>query len=84
MEQRMQQRIQLLEQDVQFKDWVVRIDGTLEHADPSYTIDGSNLKEGSWISQMNEKTWIDMNTFMDAYLFALSRAGVDKLEIKIY
>lgn len=66
------------------KDWLVKEDGTMCHkGKESYEISSCDLKDCDWISHMMEKGWCDLNTFIPAYFYALSKIGVEYLPIKI-
>ena len=85
-EERMERRKAMADNDVQFRDWVVYKDGTMINVqNHNYTIAGDRLEEDSWIAHMKGKTWCDMNTFLDAYFFALMvRKSVTELKITIH
>lgn len=58
------------------KDWEVKTDGTMiSKLKPHYTISGNRLTEKDWIKHLLEKGWVDMNTFIPAYFYALKMIG---------
>lgn len=65
------------------KDWLVEEDGSMYHRKQGYEICAKDLKNDDWISHLLEKGWCDMNTFLPAYFYALSKVGVSDLSIKI-
>jgi hypothetical protein len=83
-EEREERRKRLRTEDVKFDDWTVTVTGDLLNQTNDYSIPFDRLQEDLWIPHMRKKNWINMNTFIDAYLFALSRSGVTRLEIKIH
>lgn len=63
------------------REWTVEPDGSMVHnGRPFYEITGARLEE-NWLEHMSEKTWVDMNTFVPAYITACYRAGVKSVEI---
>lgn len=65
------------------KDWLVKEDGTMYHKGrESYEISSCDLKDSDWISHMMGKGWCDLNTFIPAYFYALSKIGVKYLSVK--
>lgn len=84
-EKRMEWRRRLIDKDVQFKDWIVCKDGTMINTENNdYTISAERLSEDMWIAHMIGKKWVDMNTFLDAYFFALMRNDIKEVKIKIH
>lgn len=75
-----------LNEEVVFEDWVVCENGDMINAkNHNYKIPGDRLHESKWISHMNEKSWIDMNTFIDAYFYALRKYRMlEELTVKVY
>lgn len=65
------------------KDWLVEEDGSMYHRKQDYEICAIDLKNEDWISHLLEKEWCDMNTFIPAYFYALSKVGVSGLNIKV-
>lgn len=61
-------------------DWTVTATGTMKATRYDYVIDSSRLGE-NWLEHMSEKRWVDMNTFVPAYIIACARAGVKIVEI---
>ena len=61
-------------------EWMVDKDGTMVHRDTNYTIAGSRLSE-NWLQHLSEKTWVNFNTFVPAYIRACYYAGVKKVNI---
>lgn len=58
------------------KDWIVESDGTItSKLKPHYTINGNRLTEKDWIKHLLGKGWVDMNTFIPAYFYALKIIG---------
>jgi molecular chaperone GrpE (heat shock protein) len=69
-------------------DWLVHDDGTIElKSDSGYTIKGSHLTEQNWLSHILEKDFGNRSAgetpFYFAYLDALKKIGVRKIEIDI-
>ena len=60
-------------------DWTITDDGDLEHRN-HYYIEKERLGE-NWLGHMREKTWVDMNTFVPAYIEACRRAGVKAVKV---
>lgn len=65
------------------KEWLVKEDGTMYHKEHDYEIHAEDLTNDDWISHMLSKGWCDMNTFIPAYFYALSKVEVSVLPIKI-
>jgi hypothetical protein len=63
-------------------DWMVDKDGNLVNKEKAYEIPRDRLTEDDWIIHMMEKGWVNMNSFMPAYLEALKRAGHRSVRIK--
>lgn len=68
--------------DAKTNDWTVGSDGTMSHKRYYYIIEGRSLYEGNWLDHMMQKTWVDMNTFVPAFLEACSRARVEEVRVK--
>ena len=67
----------------QFGSWEVSPKGDMNH-DGRYSIPSNRLTEDNWIIHMQEKGWIDFNTFLPAYLQALKNAGKQFVKIKTF
>ena len=66
------------------KDWEVERNGTMvSKVRPYYIIDNDRLTEKDWIVHMLDKGWVDMNTFIPAYFYALKIRGISELRITI-
>lgn len=63
-----------------FGKWKVYKDGTMVH-DEFYEIGPDQLTQDDWILHLMEKTWIDLNTFIPAYLKALCNAKIGRVTI---
>ena len=64
------------------KDWEVKSDGTMTSKEkPWYIITGDRLTDKDWIKHFLGKGWVNMNTFIPAYFYALKMIG--KKEILI-
>lgn len=64
------------------KDWEVEPDGTIiSKLHPFYAISGEQLKNKDWIKHLLEKKWVDMNTFIPAYFYALKMIGQKEILI---
>lgn len=61
-------------------DWYVDGEGYLCHKGEYYEIDPDRLAE-NWIGHMARKRWVNMNTFIPAYIEACERAGVQQVNI---
>ena len=61
-------------------DWYVDGEGYLCHKGEYYEIDPGRLSE-NWIARMSHKRWVNMNTFIPAYIEACHRAGVEQVKI---
>jgi len=59
------------------KAWTVDASGNMTSKN-GYEIDATRLGE-NWLEHMVEKSWVDMNTFIPAYITACYRAGVKKV-----
>ena len=68
-------------------EWTVTDEGDLVCKDRHYLIEKERLTEMgwniNWISHMAEKKWVNLNSFIPAYLLALKRAGVKTLTIDV-
>ena len=68
-------------------EWPVTDEGDLVCKDRHYLIEKERLTEMgwniNWISHMAEKNWVNLNSFIPAYLLALKRAGVKTLTIDV-
>ena len=75
-------RLGLLERkkEIEANDWKVQKDGTMLHEDPYYCIEGYRLAE-NWLEHMKGKRWVNMSTFVDAYIRACYAAGVKNVQI---
>ena len=62
-------------------DWTVTEEGDLVNKNRSYIITREQLTEKDWILHMIGKGWINLNSFIPAYLDALRKAGHDSVEI---
>lgn len=66
------------------KDWIVDEDGTMTSKQkPWYIIEGSRLTQKDWIKHLLEKGWVDMNTFIPAYFYALKIIGKKEISITV-
>lgn len=85
IDKRIEERARLRKDDVLFKDWLVKVNGDMININQyDYCIDEPRLEQEDWISHIKQKGW-DMNTFLDAYWFALQvRKGVSHMKIRIY
>lgn len=63
------------------KEWTVSKDGDISHKGNEYVIASFRLGAENWIGHMAEKRWVDMNTFIPAYIEACRRAGVTFVQI---
>lgn len=64
-------------------DWTVGADGSLRNEARGYEISAQQLlNEKNWIIHMAEKPWVNMNSFIPAYLKALARLGRKTFEIQ--
>ena len=61
-------------------DWMVEDDGTMVSKQNGYTITHERLGE-NWLQHMAEKTWVNMNTFVRAYIHACAIAHVKSVQI---
>jgi len=61
-------------------DWKVEKDGTMVHRRTGYTITSERLGE-NWLNHMAEKNWVNMDTFVRAYIHACAVAHVDNVKI---
>ena len=50
--------------------WVIEKDGTMLHDNPYYYIEGRYLTATDWIQHMAAKNWVNIKTFLHAYLVA--------------
>lgn len=66
------------------KDWEVERNGTMvSKVRPYYIISSDMLTEQDWIVHMLAKEWVDMNTFIPAYFYALKIRGISKQIITV-
>lgn len=63
------------------QDWEISENGDLTHKKRGYLIEAWQLKENDWLLHMMEKGWVNLNTFVPAYLEACRRAGINKISI---
>ena len=61
-------------------DWYIDEEGYLCHKKYYYEIAPDRLSE-NWIAHMSHKRWVDMNTFIPAYIDACRLAGVEQVKI---
>lgn len=66
--------------EAQASDWAVDQYGNMEHKKTGYCITHERLDE-NWLEHMSEKTWVNMNTFVRAYIRACYLANVKKVSI---
>lgn len=64
-----------------FGSWKVDSDGDLVHPERGYDITSDRLDEKDWILHLSEKSWVNFNDFIPAYLYALSLAGISEVSI---
>lgn len=63
-------------------DWTVEDDGTMIYNGRGrYVIEGYRLADENWLDHMSQKSWVDMNTFVPAYLRACENAGVTTVKV---
>jgi hypothetical protein len=67
-----------------FGDWVVSKSGDMDYKSGTYIISEDTLYQSNWILHMSEKTWINMNDFIPAYLQAMKNAGLQYNVTKFY
>lgn len=60
-------------------DWTITEEGDIEHAN-GYYVEAERLGE-NWLEHLSKKKWVDMNTFIPAYIEACRRAGVKTVKI---
>jgi len=66
--------------DLVNSDWIVSKTGDmLGHPSFEYLIQDDQLKYDYWMTHMVEKTWVNADTFVEAYIEALCRAGIKEL-----
>ena len=63
------------------KEWAVSKDGDISHKGNEYVIASFRLGRENWLGHMAEKRWVDLNTFIPAYIEACRRAGVTLVKI---
>lgn len=68
--------------DNESNEWTVLDDGSMINKKRSYYIEACTLASGNWLDHMMQKTWVDMNTFVPAFLEACSRARVEEVRVK--
>lgn len=68
----------------EFGRWEVSTNGNLKHSDPDYLIESARIKEKDWLLHMMEKSWIDLNTFVPAFLQASKNIGLNYISQKIH
>lgn len=61
-------------------DWNVESDGTMSHKKYAYVIPAGRLGE-NWLEHMSEKCWVNMNTFVTAYIRACHLAGIKSVQV---
>lgn len=66
--------------EIDESDWKVGPDGSMTHEDPYYFIEGCRLDE-NWLEHMSQKKWVNMNTFVRAYIRACYTARVNTVQI---
>lgn len=69
------------------RDWIVVEEGKdkglmISRVKTHYHIDERSLKRKQWIIHMFGKQWVNMNTFIPAYFYALELIGVNEVFIK--
>lgn len=62
-------------------EWKITPEGDLEHAKFDYFIESYRLGTENWLEHMAGKTWVNLNTFVPAYLEACHRAGITSVKI---
>lgn len=72
--------IKVKEEERRRSDWYIDEEGYLCHKGEYYEIDPDRLAE-NWIGHMARKRWVNMNTFIPAYIEACERAGVQQVNI---
>lgn len=66
--------------EAQASDWAVDKHGNMEHKKTGYYITADRLAE-NWLQHMSEKTWVNMDTFVRAYIRACYIARVKTVNI---
>lgn len=77
-------REQKVRDGFKFGDWVVSESGDMDYKDGTYIISDDTLHMGNWILHMSEKSWVNMNDFIPAYLQAMKNAGLQHNVIQFY
>lgn len=63
-------------------DWTVDEDGALVNKEKAYEISPDQLlNKKDWILHVMKKPWVNLNSFIPAYLLALKRLGVKTAQI---
>ena len=63
-------------------DWEVSPSGDMYCADASYHIAAERLGTENWLDHIAGKTWVNLNTFIPAYIEACRRAGIKTVKIQ--
>ena len=66
---------------IKIGSWVLEKDGTMLHDNPYYYIEGGSLTATDWIPHMAAKNWVNIKTFLHAYLVACRVRGIKHLTI---
>jgi hypothetical protein len=69
-----------IQREIAESDWTVERDGTMVHKSTGYYIEATRLGE-NWLEHMAAKTWVNMKTFVKAYIRACYIAGVKTVRI---
>ena len=75
-----------IEPQVWEKDWEISPVGDIKHKENGYEIKNHELGAcqewgQSWVVKMSYKDWVDLNTFIPAYIEACHRAGIETVYI---
>lgn len=63
------------------EDWTICNKELVSKKQEGFSIPFSELAEKDWIKHLLTKDWIDMNTFLPAYFYALRLCGKKEISI---
>ena len=66
--------------EIDESDWKVDAEGSMTHEKPYYFIEASRLGE-NWLEHMSNKGWVNLDTFVRAYIRACYIARVNTVQI---
>ncbi len=72
-------------EEKRYGKWIAYKSGSLFHEDNLYIPEDKVLNDDTWvIHMMSAVEWVDLNTFIPAYLQACKNAGKKRIQVRTY